>query len=103
MDETLLKPPETSVGWDSVGRENRQHSIHSLLQGYVNSPICGVPGWLSSASGLGSCYDLTDCEFKPRIRLSTVSTDPASDPLSPSLSAPPLLPLSLSLSKTNIC
>ena len=38
-------------------------------------------------------------EFKPRIRLSAVSAEPAFDPLSPNLSAPPPLMLSLSLSK----
>ena len=41
-------------------------------------------------------------EFEPRVRLPAVSTEPTSDPLSPSLSAPPLLTLSLSLSKLNI-
>ena len=41
---------------------------------------------------------LTVHEFKPRISLSVVSTEPTSDPLSPSLSAPRF---SLSLSKMN--
>ena len=40
------------------------------------------------------------CEFEPHIRLSAVSTEPALDPLSPSLSAPTLPMLSLS-KKTN--
>ena len=38
-------------------------------------------------------------EFKPRTGFSAVGTEPASDPMSPSLSAPPLLVLSLSLSE----
>ena len=43
------------------------------------------------------------CEFKPCIKLSAVTKEPASDPLSPFLSAiPPLTRvLSLSLSKIN--
>ena len=42
----------------------------------------------------GSGRDLEVREFEPRVGLSAVSTEPASDPLSPSLSAPPLLSLS---------
>ena len=45
----------------------------------------------------GSGHDLTVHEFKPCIRLASVSIEPASDPLSPSLSAPVPLVLSLSL------
>ena len=47
----------------------------------------------------GSGHDLMVGEFKPQIRLSAVSMEPASNPLSPSLSlsAPPSLSLSLSL------
>ena len=41
-----------------------------------------------------SAHDLAVHEFKSRIRLSAVSIEPASDPLSPSLSASPLLVLS---------
>ena len=42
-------------------------------------------------------------KFEPYTKLSAVSTDPASDSVSPFLSAPPLLSLSLflSLSKVN--
>ena len=53
--------------------------------------------------GFSSGHDLPICEFEPRIRLLAVSIEPASDPLSPSLSVPPplarwsVLPLSLSL------
>ena len=51
------------------------------------------------ALGFGSAHDLTVCEFEPCIGLSAVSAEPTSDPLSPSLLAPPLLILSPSLSK----
>ena len=43
----------------------------------------------------GSGHDLAIHEFQPCIRLAAVSTEPASYPLSTSLSAPPLLALSL--------
>ena len=49
-------------------------------------------------SNFGSGHDLMVREFEPRIRLDAVSTEPASDPLSPSFSAPPPLVLSLSVS-----
>ena len=45
----------------------------------------------------GSGHDLTVCEFQPQVGLRADSMEPAWDPLSPSLSAPPLLMLSLSL------
>ena len=48
---------------------------------------------------LSSGHDLTVCEFEPHIRLHADSVEPAWDSLSPSLSAPPPLALSLSLSK----
>ena len=44
----------------------------------------------------GSGHDLTVCEFKPHIGLCTDSVEPTWDSLSPSLSALPLLMLSLS-------
>ena len=44
-----------------------------------------------------SGHDLTVCGFRPHIGLSAVSKEPASDYLSPSLFAPPLLIFSLSL------
>ena len=48
----------------------------------------------------GSGHDLVVHEFKPLIELSTVSAEPALDPLSPPLSAPPqLCTHALSLSK----
>ena len=44
----------------------------------------------------GSGHYLTVCGFEPRVRVFTVSTEPAEDSLSPSLSLP--LPGSFSLS-----
>ena len=46
----------------------------------------------------GSGHDLTVREMEPRVKLYADSVEPAWDSLSPSLSAPPLLALSLSLS-----
>ena len=58
----------------------------------------GPPGGsVGKASDFGSVYDLTVHEFKPHMGLSAVSMEPALNPLSPSLSAPP----SLSLLKIN--
>ena len=53
-------------------------------------------GSVGEASDFSSDRDLMVHEFEPRIRLCAASTEPASDPLSPSLSAPCLLALSLS-------
>ena len=47
----------------------------------------------------GSGHDLTVSDFKPRMGLCADGAQPAWDSLSPCLSAPSLLPLSLSLSK----
>ena len=49
--------------------------------------------------GSGSGHGLAVHEFKPCVRLYAESTEPAGDSLSPSLSAPPLLTLSLSQNK----
>ena len=49
-------------------------------------------------SDLGLGHNLTVREFKPCMVLSAASPEPALDPLSPSLSAPP--PLRLALSTT---
>ena len=49
-------------------------------------------------SGFGLGHDFMLCEFEPRIRLLADSVELAWDSLSPSLFAPPLLSLSLSLS-----
>ena len=48
---------------------------------------------------LGSGHDLMSREFEPHIRLCTDSAEPAWDSVSPSLSAPPLLSLSLKINK----
>ena len=50
--------------------------------------------------GLG--HDLTVCEFEPHIQLCADCAEPAWDPLSPSISTPLLLVLSLSKNKTNL-
>ena len=49
------------------------------------------------ALGFSLSHDLTVCEFEPHIRLCADCTEPAWDSLTPSLSAPPLPTLSLSL------
>ena len=66
----------------------------------------GAPAWLSwlhvqflvSAQVMISWFH----EFEPCIGFRADSAEPASESVSPSLSAPPLLTLSLSLSKINI-
>ena len=63
-----------------------------------------LAGSVSWASNFGSGHDLKICEFEPHIGFSADSSEPgaALDSVSPSLSAPPLLVQSLSLSKINI-
>ena len=60
-----------------------------------------APGWLSWLTiltpGFGSGHDLAVCGFEPHIELFAVSSEPASDLLSPSLSASPSHNLSVSL------
>ena len=58
----------------------------------------GSVGWVSN---FGSGRDLTVCEFEPHIRLWADSLEPALVSVSSSLSAPPLLALSLSLFHKN--
>ena len=61
-----------------------------------------VPGWLSGLSAcldLGSGHDIVVPEFESHIVLWAGNPEPAWDPLSPPLYAPPQLTLSLSLSK----
>ena len=61
----------------------------------------GSVGW---ASDFGSGHDLAIRGFEPRASgsvLTAQSLEPASDSVSPSLSAPPLLVLCLSLSLKN--
>ena len=61
-------------------------------------------GPVGSMFDFGSGHDLMVHEFEPHMGLSAVSAEPASDLLSPSLSAPTLLvcALSLPLSKINM-
>ena len=47
-------------------------------------------------------HDLAVCELEPHIWLSAISIEPALDPLSPSMSAPPLLVPSLCLSLSKV-
>ena len=71
------------------------HLLYLTHQGHVG-------GWVSWVSNFGSGHNLMVCEFKPHLSLglTAVSTEPASDPLSPSLSAS--LPLIVFLSKIYI-
>ena len=60
----------------------------------------GVPGWLSRLSvRLQPGHDLAVREFEPRVRLWADGSEPVSDSVSPSLSAPPPFMLCLSLSQ----
>ena len=64
-----------------------------------------LDGSVDQASNFGSGHDLTVCDFRPRIGLRADSSEPGSCLrfcVSPSLSDPSLLALSLSLSKINI-
>ena len=72
--------------------------LGSILKWPVSGRLGGSVGW---ASDFGSGHDFRVLEFKPHIRLIAASVEPASDPLSPSLSAPP--PLMFCLSKINKC
>ena len=59
---------------------------------------------MGGATDFGSGHDLAVCEFEPRVGAlvpTARSLEPASDSVSPFLSAPPLLLLSLCLSKMN--
>ena len=68
---------------------------NALSQGCLGSSV-------GSVSDFGSGRGLTVHELEPCGELSALSTEPALGILSPSLSAPPSLVLSLSLSKINI-
>ena len=75
----------------------------SYTENYI---IDGVaPGWLSQLKHLtpdfSSGHDLTVHEFNPHMGLCSDCAEPAWDSLSPSLSALPLLELSLLVSKIN--
>ena len=88
-------------GGEGVEEAHKRGDAHLA----VKKASLGVPGWLSQLStNFGSDHDLTVHEFKPHIGLAagltTISTEPASDPLCPSLLCPfPAHTLSLSLKK----
>ena len=63
-----------------------------------NEVVEGRPGGLTSVSNFGSGHDLMVCEFEPHTG-SMLSAWSQLEILYPSLSAPPLLMLTLSLSK----
>ena len=80
-------------------KEKGDAEAHILLP---QEGTCGTPGWLSWLSvrlNFGSGRDLTVCEFEPQVGLCADSVAPPWDSRFPSLSAPPLLALFLSLSK----
>ena len=65
----------------------------------IENGLSGAPGWLSRLrSDFSSGHDLMVCGFEPYAKLSALSAEPASDPLSPSRL---MLSLSLSLSQKN--
>ena len=69
----------------------------SLLKLNIERCLGGSVSW---ASNFSSGHDLRVCGFKSCIQLADVSMEPTSDPLSPSLSAPPPLEISpLKISK----
>ena len=74
-------------------------SLHTCtLCSIGHSKHCIKICWLMECLG-GSGHDVTACEFEPHFGLSAVNMEePALDPRSPSLSAPPPLVLSLSFS-----
>ena len=71
--------------------------LQMLLKGEAGGHLGGSVG---KASDFGSGHGLGICEFEPHVRLCAdiQSLEPVSDSVSPSLSVPPLLRLSLSLS-----
>ena len=83
----------------------RGDSLREQRMPYFLNAHGGAPGWLSRSSirilVFSSGHDLPVCEFEPRFGLCADSLEPAWDSLSPSLFAPPLGPLSLSLSNIN--
>ena len=79
------------------------HTVKHLTLDLCSGHVLAVPGfepWISLCAG---SMELVH-EFKSPIGLAAVSSEPASDPLFPSLSAPPLLMpvLSLFLKKKSI-
>ena len=80
--------------------------IHKPQRALNLSKNDGAGGSAGEAPDFGSGHGLLVCGIESCIELFAVGTEPASDPLSPSLSAPPLLVHShmhvLCLSKINI-
>ena len=71
-----------------------RHALLSKLKKCIGTWVAQSVKRLTFISG----HDLTVREFEPYMGLSAVSAQPALDPLSPSLSAPPLLTLACALS-----
>ena len=76
--------------WLEEGHGHRGNKVDHLDHGTEIS-LPGTLGWPSrlSIQLQGSGRHLEVGEFKPRLGLSAVSVEPASDPPPPSLSAPP--------------
>ena len=80
----------------SSGRGDRASRVTycfapAVGQAFKTVLVLGVPGWLSRLSvpsDFGSGRDLAVLEFEPHVRLTAVSAEPASDPLSSSLPLP---------------
>ena len=66
----------------------------------INAQEC-LGGSVGELSAFDSGHDPTVLEFEPCMGLSAVSAELTLDPLSPSLSAPPLLTCMLSVSLKN--
>ena len=108
-----LKHDVHGAFFPSIPSLSGQHAYTQIINTPLESSLLSmckvllihwVPGWLSWLSirfRLGR--DLVVCGFEPRMGLAAVSVEPASDPLSPSLSAPPpfVLARRLSLSQKN--
>ena len=76
--------------------------IHECNSHVKDAKLLGhLGGSVSWASDFSSGHDLTVCEFEPRVGLCADASKPgaASHSVSPSVSAPPLLMLCLSLSQ----
>ena len=72
-----------------LNKEKAKNFLKSQIQGRLRGSV----GWVSN---FGSGHDLAAREFKPSVGFCADSLEPASDSVSPSLSAPPTLTLCLS-------